>query len=145
MIATFSRYTEDNRYINRPSLIELNKADINLLDNTDILHPSLLVKVFKGYGTCNSVYITGLDRFYNVRKITLENGRLLRFDLDVDALYTYADSIKSIRCVIERSEETYNKYLIDNDLPTTVERNLSVLNVGTVGSATGSIVLNVVN
>ena len=66
-------------------------------------------------------------------------------ELHEDVLMTYASDIKSVRGLVKRQEKLYSDYIVDHKMLTQVQRKVSKVNVGTVGTTNGSIILTVTN
>ena len=64
----------------------------------------------------------------------MDNASRLIFKCSVDVLYTYRNEIKRLKTYVERQENKYNKYIIDSEYPIRCERELELVNVGSVGS-----------
>ena len=127
-----------NKVINRLDVIE----HAVLKDSTSILSPSFIINFKKSINNeivpnllkCNYIYCYATKRYYFVNDIELDNASRLIFKCSVDVLYTYRNEIKRLKTYVERQENKYNKYIIDNEYPIRCERKLELVNVGSVGS-----------
>ena len=134
---------DDKRKVNKTYTI-LEEIECNLLYPFDILSPRIEIKYNKNRIKSNYVYISDFERFYFIDNITLSNGNKIIVNLSVDVLTSYKDFINSITCVIERQENLFNNYLIDNMIELRTNKFVENQLIGFIGDSSGSsIVLTV--
>ena len=140
----FMRTTDDNRCLNKKTTT-VKETTGKLKDNVSIVDPVIIVKHFRGFNKTNLVYIPYVGRYYFVKNITLMPSDFLEIELHEDVLMTYASDIKSVRGLVKRQEKLYSDYIVDHKMLTQVQRKVSKVNVGKVGTTNGSIILTVTN
>lgn len=67
--------------------------------------------------TFNYVYIEKFGRWYYVTDITSLRANLWMISLTVDVLMTYKDGIQMCSAFIDRNENSYDPFIVDNKLP----------------------------
>ena len=107
--------------------IRVNKTDYlteqirvagNLRDISDVIDPSITFecaddKILKS----NYVYIPAFNRYYFINSITSVRTNLWRVNLHCDVLYSFRNDVLQIKAIIDRQENNFNRYLIDNNMP----------------------------
>lgn len=91
-----------------------------LLDNCSILTPSIILNNFDlvaDWRDVNYVYIKNFGRYYYVTNMTFQTDGFCKLDLDVDVLMSYKDLIKDSTQLVNRSEKSRNRYIVDNQMP----------------------------
>ena len=74
--------------------------------------------------------------YYFVTDVKLCVGGIISFTLTIDVLMTWADEIKKIQTVIDRSESSWNKFIDDSEfMGMSVQRNISKKVIGSVGDS----------
>ena len=140
----FMRTTDDNRCLNKKTTT-VKETTGKLKGDVSIVDPVIIVKHFNGFNKTNLVYIPYVGRYYFVKNITLMPSDFLEIELHEDVLMTYASDIKSVRGLVKRQEKLYSDYIVDYKMLTQVQRKVSKVNVGKVGTTNGSIILTVTN
>lgn len=72
----------------------------------------------------NYAYLTGLNRFYFITDKTLTNDYAL-LDLREDVLMSFSDLIRSQTAFVERNENNYDNYLMDNLVSFDYEKSIT--------------------
>lgn len=89
-------YKTDNpdNVINKKFDVGLN-IDINLKSDIDVTYPSIKLMQFEGddFEQYNYVFISGLNRYYFINKITKINNRVIEISFTCDVLETYKQDI----------------------------------------------------
>lgn len=75
---------------------------------------------------CNYCYIPIFKRYYYINDIISVRNKLWEIHLSVDVLMTYKDIILNQTALIDRNEFKANPYLIDDEIPCEIERNISI-------------------
>lgn len=88
---------------------------------TDVLSPSIEIKMFEGFEKYNYVYIPIFSRYYFITGFSVVDGDKLAINMGVDVLESYKDEIKKLDVHVTRQEAASksNFYLQDNRLVTT--------------------------
>lgn len=104
----------------------------------DILRPVLYVNdIDADLYAANYAYIDMYNRYYYVQVAVAPNNVILTCEVDV--LMTYRQGIRNINTYISRQEHLNNLYITDNMVPARVNRAISYLSIGNLGSDTSII------
>lgn len=114
----FQNTAEPNRVNKTDYLIEQIRIAGNLRDISDVTNPSIMFectddKILKS----NYVYIPAFNRYYFINSITSVRTNLWRVNLHCDVLYSFRNDVLQIKAIIDRQENNFNRYLIDNNMP----------------------------
>ncbi|MDO4800725.1 MAG: hypothetical protein Q4A15_01030 [Prevotellaceae bacterium] len=147
MIATFYKNNSDNMVVNK-DIAELFTLD-NVLwkEATNEFEPSITFHKVDKWRGANYVKMNmyGVEKYFYIQNLTLEQGGILRADLKCDVLMTYKTYIKGLHTIVTRQEHKNNKDIIDNQIAIPTNREITTKSVGTVGSDNASIVVTVSN
>ena len=117
MQAIFYYNKSDKRYLNKSIESKYSDIDIQMLEPSSVVRPSIKVSSgLIGQGV-NYVYIQDLERYYYIKDWIMENG-FIRLDLEVDVLMSFKDAIKAQNVIVSRQEKNYNLYQIDKKTQT---------------------------
>ena len=114
----FQNTAEPNRVNKTDYLTEQTRVSGNLRDISDVINPSITFectddKILKS----NYVYIPAFNRYYFINSITSVRTNLWRVNLHCDVLYSFRNDVLQIKAIIDRQENNFNRYLIDNNMP----------------------------
>ena len=114
----FQNTAEPNRVNKTDYLTEQTRVAGNLRDISDVTNPSITFecaddKILKS----NYVYIPAFNRYYFINSITSVRSNLWRVNLHCDVLYSFRNDVLQIKAIIDRQENNFNRYLIDNNMP----------------------------
>lgn len=114
----FQNTAEPNRVNKTDYLTEQTRVSGNLRDISDVTNPSITFecaddKILKS----NYVYIPAFNRYYFINSITSVRTNLWRVNLHCDVLYSFRNDVLQIKAIIDRQENNFNRYLIDNNMP----------------------------
>lgn len=114
----FQNTAEPNRVNKTDYLTEQFRVNGNLRDISDVINPSITFectddKILKS----NYVYIPAFNRYYFINSITSVRTNLWRVNLHCDVLYSFRNDVLQIKAIIDRQENNFNRYLIDNNMP----------------------------
>ena len=114
----FQNTAEPNRVNKTDYLSEQLRVNGNLRDISDVTNPSITFecaddKILKS----NYVYIPAFNRYYFINSITSVRTNLWRVNLHCDVLYSFRNDVLQIKAIIDRQENNFNRYLIDNNMP----------------------------
>lgn len=127
-IVFYNSTAEENR-LNKTSYLEVvTTMNGSLKEQTSILTPSIVVQ-FNELPTFNYCYIAAFNRYYFVTGITSINNGLWRIDMDVDVLMSYKTGIGELEAIIGRSENYYNQWLVDDQLPVEKGANTRIVEI----------------
>lgn len=102
------------------------ETDCKLLVPCDIHKPILQVQKWASWGSVNYAYIPDLNRYYFIRKESMITGNRIEYELEVDVLKTYESELLSVSAFIERQENVYHPFYVDNELPIRADRFIEV-------------------
>ena len=100
-------------------ITEVAELSGDLRESVDLLTPELTIENNNNIltsQTVNYLYIPEFNRYYFIRDIKFESGKLFVVKCDVDVLYTYRDEIKQQKAVIARQENKANLNIQDGNL-----------------------------
>ena len=141
--------TSDKRKIGKIKARLFDLDNVVLKDETSVVNPTFVFnrkkpqqnELLPNYFSCNYIYSYGTKKYYFVNDIRMKNASALEFICTEDVLETYKNEILSLTTLIERQENVYSPYIIDNELKlstanrdTGVARVLDKYSVGTVGN-----------
>lgn len=114
----FQNTAEPNRVNKTDYLTEQIRVAGNLRDISDVINPAITFecaddKILKS----NYVYIPAFNRYYFINSITSVRTNLWRVNLHCDVLYSFRNDVLQIKAIIDRQENNFNRYLIDNNMP----------------------------
>lgn len=119
MQLTYYNNKSDKRYLSK-NIVQIaapeghsNPVTIQLVEDTDIVHPTFKMADVDVYFTANYCYVDSLRRYYYIDKIRTSKG-FAYLDCTVDVLMTYKDQIKAQEAVVSRQRDNYNKYQVDD-------------------------------
>lgn len=154
MQLTYFNNKTDRRYLNK-NLEQISLADhanpvnIKILDDTDIVHPTFILKDHDIYMTANYCYVDTLRRYYFIDDITLSQGYAY-IKCTEDVLYTYRNELKNQKVIVSRQQKDYNLYQVDNkfkvlnyncvrtvNFPSGFDANKQCFVMGVVGNTSG--------
>ena len=113
MQATFYYNKSDKRYLNKSIDAKYSNIDIQILEPSSIINPTLLVSSGLIGNNVNYVYIPDLRRYYYIDNYIMENG-FVRLECKVDVLMSFKNEILSEKVIAARSSNRYNLYLPDD-------------------------------
>ena len=113
MQATFYYNKSDKRYLNKSIDAKYDNIDIQILEPSSIINPTLLVSSGLIGNNVNYVYIPDLRRYYYIDNYIMENG-FVRIECKVDVLMSFKNEILSEKVIAARSSNRYNLYLPDD-------------------------------
>ena len=141
--------TSDKRKIGKTKARLFELDNVVLKDDTSVVNPTFVFnrkkpqqnELLPNYFNCNYIYSYGTKRYYFVNDIRMLNGSELEFICVEDVLETYRNEILSLTTLIERQENLYSPYILDNELristanvETGIPRKLDKYSVGTLGN-----------
>lgn len=111
------------------TLTQLYTCSGELHENCSIIDPVIACEVnnvgSSNIPIINYAYIPDFNRYYFVRNITFE-GKLVRFDMHVDVLSSFATELKNHNAIIARQQNKYNLYLQDGMIKTYANPHIEI-------------------
>lgn len=147
MKATFYKNKSDNMVVNKEIAELFTLENIVWKENTNEFQPTVTFRKVSAWKGANYVKMNmyGVEKYFYIQNLTLEQGGILRADLRCDVLMTYKTYIKGLRTIVTRQEYKNNKDIIDNQIAIPTNREITTVSVGNVGNDNASIVVTVSN
>lgn len=118
--------SSDNNTINK-SITAVDTATCTIKEPMDIETPHIILNTFN-YSSVNYVYIPDLNRYYFVTDIINLTGGRVELVLDVDVLESFKSAILSLSAIIEKQQNTGNKYFNDGSFNVLAREFLTTYN-----------------
>lgn len=117
--------------MDKTDYITLGKnIDILLKDRSSITDPVILLEN-ENIFNYNYISIPRFDRAYFITDVYSVRNNLWEIHCHVDVLYSFRTQIKSLTALIERQENSYNSLLIDDNVPTQIDKIYDYINYST--------------
>ena len=141
--------TSDKRKIGKTMARIIELDNVVMKEDTSVINPTFVFnrkkprenEILPKYFSCNYIYSYGTKKYYFVNDIRMSNASALEFICTEDVLETYKNKILSLTTLIERQENLYSPYILDNELKistanveTGIPRKLDKFSVGTLGN-----------
>ena len=124
----------DNNVVNKQIVRIKNMSNVIIKENSSIINPVFIIKNVTNQKIIKSNYLFSDDfnRYYYINNIVAINGGMFELHCSVDVLYTYKNDIKKLTTLIDRQENVFNNYIVDNELPLRCERELDIKKIGNI-------------
>lgn len=106
--------TSDNNTIGK-ALTVVSTVDATIKAPCTIENPSIVLHYNEQLKDVNYMYIPYFGRYYFVTGRELLNGERVVFNLAVDVLESFKNDILNVSAVIDRQENKFNAYMVDNE------------------------------
>lgn len=131
MTVTLYKMTSDPRcltksFVQSGGTVWTQSFGVANTDNIDMLNPTICLAYSKTIDNTNqtidfSANYAKIDtfdnRYYFIKDISVGTGGKIYLNLAIDVLYTYANSIRSAKCCITRSEDAGINWVPDSKFP----------------------------
>ena len=127
--------TSDKRKIGKTKAKLFELENVIIKQSTSAIEPTFVVSKQKGKNLpsmyrVNYLYSYATKKYYFVSDIRWVTGSCLELICVEDVLETYKNNILSLTTLIERQENVYSPYIVDDELKvTTANRNTGVSRV----------------
>lgn len=150
--------TSDKRKIGKTKARLFELDNVVMKDSTSVVNPTFIFnrkkpqenEILPSYFSCNYIYSYATKKYYFVNDIRMANASALEFVCTVDVLETYKNNILSLTTLIERQENLYSPYIVDNELKVStanrdsgVSRVLDKYSVGSLGNSISYVITTV--
>lgn len=115
--------------------------DGSLRNGVSILSPSFNLQRGQGITNYNYAYVPQFERYYFITDIKSVRNSFWNVSLSVDVLMSFADQIKNVMAIAERSENVFNLYLPDSEWRSDVRSLVQYKEIGSFKSFTPIIVV----
>ena len=108
--------SEYNRINKKEYLTNEFQIEGILKEESSVIDPQILIeKTNPAKYNYNYMYIPDFNRWYYIQNIEHLRNKLWKITAHVDVLYTWGASIKSSKCILERTQNDKNANLYLND------------------------------
>ena len=147
--------TSDKRKIGKTKAKLFELENVIIKQSTSAIEPTFVVSKQKGKNLpsmyrVNYLYSYATKKYYFVSDIRWVTGRCLELICVEDVLETYKNNILSLTTLIERQENVYSPYIVDDELKVTtanrdtgVSRVLDKYSVGSLGNIMSYVITTV--
>lgn len=117
------RSTSDRRKIGKIFKDDKVEYNVELYGEFSIMNPTFIIRNFDIL-EYNYIYVKPWNRFYFIEDIVLDGSRCL-VKCHIDVLETYKDDIKTLKLLVERSQNVNNGFIVDEEAPVNANRIIS--------------------
>lgn len=124
----------DNNVVNKQIVRIKNMSNVIIKEDSSVINPVFIIKNIERQNIIKSNYLFSdeFSRYYYINNIVAINGGMFEMHCSIDVLFTYKNEIKRLTTLIDRQENVFNNYIVDNELPLRCERELDVKKIGTI-------------
>ena len=146
MKLTFMKTSSDKRDL-RKSTTTIKTVNCKIKEGTSIINPTLIINKMSAshIRQCNYAHISDFGRYYFINDIVEMPAEQIQVSLHVDVLNTYKDNIRGLTTLIERQENVYSPYFVDEEMLVRTTRFREKKNIGIIGGNTAYYYLTVNN
>ena len=130
MKITLYRNMSDNRVVTK-DIKKIATVDCQIKESTDRETPTFIINettIDKNWSSVNYLLSTDLGRYYYVDSPVMGTGGVAYLPCKVDVLMSFKNYIRNSNAIISRQENLSTPYVIDEMLPSTLQRNISLYN-----------------
>lgn len=114
--ATFYINTSDKNVMYKSITPVFQDVEFTPTNTVNIFNPYITVDYNPNYLTANYIYIPLFSRYYYIRNISIQTGKKMLIECDVDPLMSFADDIKKAFVNVCRAENPVNRDLADDKI-----------------------------
>lgn len=122
MIATFYTCNDDPRKVDK-TLSQMKSKPVAIYNACDIITPTLYLDYDSELLNCNYMYLDEWETYYFIRNYSVDNGKRMYINAELDECYTYRDQIKACAGTAIRNESVGINYVPDPSLPLMPAKN----------------------
>lgn len=134
------RSTSDRRKIGKIFKDDKVEYDVELYGEFSLMNPTFIIRNFDIL-TYNYIYVKQWGRFYFIEDIVLDGSRCL-VKCHIDVLETYSEHIKTMKLLVERSQNVTNGFIVDEQAPVNANRVISKTTLTNLIPKGESIIIN---
>ena len=126
----YTNYSDDNVVHKNKSEI-LKGVQVRYKEPLTVDKPVLTLdktELWQNVAYTNYFYLKDTKRYYFIDDITVNHG-YIEIKGHTDVLSSFWNFIKTKQCYINRQENTYSRYIVDNDYPVYATRDIIVTNI----------------
>ena len=134
MKLTLMKTSSDKRDL-RKSTTTIKTVNCKIKEGTSIISPTVIINKMSAshIRQCNYAHISDFGRYYFVTDIVETTANQLEISMHVDVLNSYKDDIRSITTLIERQENVFSPYFVDEEMLVRTTRFREKKNIGVIG------------
>lgn len=114
--ATFYINSSDKNVMNKEIIPLFRDVEFTPTNTVNIFNPFITVDYNAEYLTANYIHIHLFNRYYYIRNISIQTGKKMLIECDVDPLMTFSDDIKTAFVNVCRAENPVNRDLADDKI-----------------------------
>ena len=122
MIAVFYTSNDDPRKVDK-TLKQVKQKPVAIYSGCNIITPTLYLDYDSELLNCNYLYLDEWERYYFIRNFSVDSGKRMYIDAELDDLYTYRDQLKECIATAIRNESVGINYVPDPSLPLMPAKN----------------------
>ena len=126
----YTNYSDDNVVHKNKSEI-LTGVQVRYKEPLVVDKPVLTIdkkELWQNVAYTNYFYLKDTKRYYFIDDITVNHG-YIEIKGHTDVLSSFWNFVKIKQCYINRPENTYSKYVVDNEYPVYATRDIDVINI----------------
>ena len=135
-LANFYTNYSDSNVVHKSKSVILKGVQVRYKEPLTVDKPVLTLdktELWQNVAYTNYFYLKDTKRYYFVDDIIVNHG-YIEIKGHTDVLSSFWSFVKTKQCYINRQENVYSKYIVDNEYPIRCERELELVNVGSVGN-----------
>lgn len=126
----YTNYSDDN-------VVHKNKSEILKGVNVRYKEPLIVdkpvltldkIELWQNVAYTNYFYLKDTKRYYFIDDITVNHG-YIEITGHTDVLSSFWNFIKTKQCYVNRQENVYSRYIVDNDYPVYATRDITTLTI----------------
>lgn len=113
---TFYINSSDKNVMYKEIIPVFRDVEFTPTNTINIFNPLITVDYNAEYLTANYIYIPLFSRYYYIRNISIQTGKKMLIECDVDPLMSFSDDIKTAFVNVCRAENPANRDLADDKI-----------------------------
>lgn len=114
--ATFYVNGSDKNVMYKNIIPVFRDVEFTPTNTVNIFNPFITVDYNAEYLTANYIHIPLFNRYYYIRNISIQTGKKMLIECDVDPLMSFSDDIKTAFVNVCRAENPVNRDLADDKI-----------------------------
>ena len=130
-VANFYTNYSDSNVVHKSKSEIITNVQIRYKEPLTVDKPVLTLDktaLWQAVAYTNYFYLKDTKRYYFVDNIVVNHG-YIEITGRTDVLSSFWDFIKTKQCYVNRQEEVYSKYIIDNEYPVYATRDIDIQNI----------------
>ena len=130
-LANFYTNYSDSNVVHKSKSVILKGVQVRYKEPLIVDKPVLTLdkeKLWQNVAYTNYFYLKDTKRYYFVDDIIVNHG-YIEIKGHTDVLSSFWSFVKTKQCYINRQENVYSKYIVDNEYPVYATRDIDVKNI----------------